>query len=69
VDEFSAIINPPQSGILAVGRMKKTLTIDPDNNMNIRTVCLVTGSFDHRIVNGAQGAAFLGKFKEIVEEV
>ncbi len=69
VDEFSAIINPPQSGILAVGRMKKTLMIDSDNSMNIRTVCTVTGSFDHRIVNGAQGAAFLGKFKEILEEL
>jgi pyruvate dehydrogenase E2 component (dihydrolipoamide acetyltransferase) len=68
VDEFSAIINPPQSGILAVGRMKKTLMIAPDNSMNIQTVCTVTGSFDHRIVNGAQGAAFLEKFKEIVEE-
>jgi pyruvate dehydrogenase E2 component (dihydrolipoamide acetyltransferase) len=69
VDEFSAIINPPQSGILAMGRMKKTLMIDPNNSMNIKTVCSVTGSFDHRIINGAQGAAFLGKFKEIVEEL
>lgn len=69
VDEFLAIINPTQSGILAVGRMKKTLFIDDAAAMSIRNACTVTGSFDHRIVNGAQGAAFLEEFKKIVEDM
>ena len=68
IDEFCAIINPPQAGILAVGRMKKALYIDENDAMRIRKACTVTGSFDHRIVNGAQGAAFLEKFKKIIEE-
>ena len=67
VDEFAAIINPPQSGILSVGRMKRDLVIGPDDAMQIRTVCTITGSFDHRIVNGNQGAAFMQRIQEILE--
>jgi pyruvate dehydrogenase E2 component (dihydrolipoamide acetyltransferase) len=69
VDEFYAIINPPQAGILAVGRMRKTLFIDDSGAMSIKTACTVTGSFDHRIVNGAAAAAFLDHFKKIIEEI
>ncbi|MGQ9615458.1 MAG: dihydrolipoamide acetyltransferase family protein [Spirochaetota bacterium] len=69
VDEFYAIINPPQPGIIAVGRMRKTLFIDDSGAMSIRTACSVTGSFDHRIVNGASAAAFLEHFKKIIEEI
>lgn len=69
VDEFYAIINPPQAGIIAVGRMRKTLFIDDSGAMSIKTVSTVTGSFDHRIVNGATAAAFLDHFKKIIEEI
>ena len=69
VDEFYAIINPPQAGIIAVGRMRKTLFIDDSGAMSIRTACSVTGSFDHRIVNGAAAAAFLEHFKKTIEEI
>ncbi len=69
VDEFGAIINPPQSGILSIGRMRKGLVIGPDDAMRVRTLCTVTGSFDHRIVNGVQGAAFIQRIKEILEEL
>ena len=68
VDEFCAIINPPQAGILAVGRIRKVLHIDETGGMHIRSACTLTGSFDHRIVNGAEGAAFLQKIKKILEE-
>ena len=68
VDEFSAIINPPQTAILAFAQTKKQLEITDDNIMRIRRVCTVTGSFDHRVINGAQGAAFMGRLKEIIEE-
>ena len=67
VDEFAAIINPPQSGILSVGRMKRELVIGPDDAMQIHTVAAMTGSFDHRIVNGNQGAAFMQRIQEILE--
>jgi pyruvate dehydrogenase E2 component (dihydrolipoamide acetyltransferase) len=68
VDEFGAIINPPQAGIIAVGKMEKRLHIDDNNCMTIRTACTVTGSFDHRIVNGALGAEFMSTLKQIIEK-
>jgi pyruvate dehydrogenase E2 component (dihydrolipoamide acetyltransferase) len=68
VDEFSALINPPQAGIIAVGQMEKRLHIDERNRMTIRTACTVTASFDHRIVNGALGAEFMSTLKQIIEE-
>jgi pyruvate dehydrogenase E2 component (dihydrolipoamide acetyltransferase) len=68
VDEFCAIINPPQAGIVAIGHMTKTIFVDENDAMSIRTACTVTGSFDHRIVNGAKGAAFLEYYKKLLEE-
>ncbi|MBN1838319.1 MAG: 2-oxo acid dehydrogenase subunit E2 [Spirochaetales bacterium] len=68
VEEFGAIINPPQVAILAFGRIAGRLEIDQDGAMRVRRACTVTGSFDHRAVNGAQGAAFLAELKKIVEE-
>ncbi|MFW6138898.1 MAG: dihydrolipoamide acetyltransferase family protein [Spirochaetota bacterium] len=68
VDEFCAIINPPQAGVLAAGQIKKTLYIDQQDAMHIRNACTVTGSFDHRIVNGAQAASFMARLKKILEE-
>jgi len=68
VEEFGAIINPPQVAILAFGRIARRLEVDEDGAMRVRRACTVTGSFDHRAVNGAQGAAFLAELKKIVEE-
>ncbi len=68
VNEFSAIINPPQAGIIAVGTMEKRLDIDESDRMAIRTACTITGSFDHRIVNGALGAEFMATLKRLIEE-
>lgn len=68
IDEFCAIINPPQLGILAVGRIRKSLTVAEEGTMSLRSLCVLTGSFDHRAVNGAQGAAFLAEVKRILEE-
>ena len=67
VDEFGAIINPPQSGILSIGRMKRAIVVGPEDAMQIHTLCTMTGSFDHRIVNGTQGAAFMQRIQEILE--
>ncbi len=68
VDEFFAIISPKQAGILAIGRMEKKMVIGDDDTMRIRPAVIVTGSFDHRVVNGVQGAEFLGELKNIIEE-
>jgi pyruvate dehydrogenase E2 component (dihydrolipoamide acetyltransferase) len=68
VEEFSAIINPPQAGILAIGKIKKTLHVDELEKIDIRNEFTVTGSFDHRIVDGKSGAQFLHEFKKTIEE-
>jgi pyruvate dehydrogenase E2 component (dihydrolipoamide acetyltransferase) len=68
VEEFVPIINPPQSGIVAVGRMGRELVVETGDSMRVHTLCTVTGSFDHRIVNGVQGAAFLQRLKTLMEE-
>ncbi len=68
IEEFAAIISPGQAGIIAMGRNEKRLFIDDENRMQIRRAASLTGSFDHRIVNGAEGAAFLEKVKEILEK-
>jgi pyruvate dehydrogenase E2 component (dihydrolipoamide acetyltransferase) len=68
VEQFTAIINPPQVAILAFGRIGKAPEVDESGAIRVRRVCTVTGSFDHRAVNGAQGAAFLTELKKIIEE-
>ena len=68
VDEFCAIINPPQAGILAAGKIKKVLYVDEFEKIGIRSEFTITGSFDHRIVNGKTGAQFLQEFKKTIEE-
>ena len=67
IDEFCAIINPQQSGILAVGKLKKVLHIDESGRMIIRNAFIITGSFDHRFVNGKNSAEFLSKLKHFME--
>jgi pyruvate dehydrogenase E2 component (dihydrolipoamide acetyltransferase) len=68
VDEFAAVINPPQVAILAFGRIGRRLEVEADGALRVREACTVTASFDHRAVNGAQGAAFLGELKRFIEE-
>ena len=67
-DEFCAIISPLQAGILAIGKIRKTLYADELEKISIRNEFTATGSFDHRVVNGKTGAEFLQEFKKIIEE-
>ena len=62
IKNFTAIINPPQSAILAVGASQK-LPIVKENDIVISNVMNVTLSCDHRIIDGAVGAKFLQVFK------
>ena len=67
VTEFSAIINPPQSAILAVAAGQKRPVVKNDS-LAIATVMTCTLSVDHRVVDGALGARWLREFKRIVED-
>ena len=66
IDEFTAVINPPEGGILAVGAMTPKPVVR-DNEIVIRQIMRVTMSCDHRIIDGATGAKFLQTFKKILE--
>lgn len=66
VTEFSAIVNPPQGCILAVGAGEKRLIVKNEQAV-IATVMTVTLSVDHRSVDGALGAQFLKCFKKYIE--
>ncbi len=66
IDEFTAIINPPDSCILAVGKIAPTPVVE-DNQVVIRQVLKLTLSCDHRTVDGAVGAAFLQTLKAHLE--
>lgn len=67
IEEFTAIINPPDACILAVGAMKETVIVK-DGEMKVGNVMKVTLSCDHRVVDGVTGSKFLQTFKELLEE-
>ncbi len=66
VDEFSAIINPPEAAILAVGAAKETVIVE-NGAMRPGRVMKVTLSCDHRVVDGLAAAQFSARLKEILE--
>jgi len=66
IDEFTAIINPPDACILAVGGIEKTPTVVGDE-IKVRSIMKVTLSCDHRVVDGAIGSAFLQTVKALLE--
>ncbi len=67
IEEFTAIINPPNSCILAVGGIKQT-PIVKDGEIKVGNIMKVTLSCDHRVVDGATGADFLKTLKGLLEE-
>lgn len=66
VDSFNAIINPPQSAILAVGRIADQV-IPLNGEPAIRPMITINLSFDHRVVDGARGAQFLQTLSNLIE--
>jgi pyruvate dehydrogenase E2 component (dihydrolipoamide acetyltransferase) len=66
IEEFTAIINPPDSAILAVGRIKESV-VKKGDGFGTSNFMKVTMSCDHRSVDGAVGAAFLQTFKKFLE--
>ncbi len=67
VEEFTAIINPPDACILAIGGIKETVIVE-NGEMRPGNVMKVTLSCDHRAVDGAKGAAFLKTLKDLLED-
>lgn len=67
IDEFTAIINPPDACIMAVGGIKETVIVK-NGQMVIGNLMKVTLSCDHRAVDGAVGSAFLQTFKSLLED-
>lgn len=71
LDDFVAIINPPESAILAVGKIAKTPVVitndEGEDEISIRSMCNLCLSYDHRIIDGAEGAKFLQKVKNYLQ--
>jgi pyruvate dehydrogenase E2 component (dihydrolipoamide acetyltransferase) len=67
VEEFSAIINQPESAILAVGAIVDTPVVR-DGVVVIRPIMKLTLTYDHRIIDGAKAAAFVVSLKDVIEE-
>jgi pyruvate dehydrogenase E2 component (dihydrolipoamide acetyltransferase) len=66
IKQFEAVINPPQGMIMAIGAGEKRPYVINDS-LQIATVMSATGSFDHRAIDGADGARLMKRFKELVE--
>ena len=67
IHEFTAIINPPEAGILAVGGMEDTPVV-VDGEVVVRPRMRITMSCDHRVIDGAQGSRFLATLRAMLEE-
>ena len=68
IEDFTAIINPPQAAILAVGSTVATPVVDENGDIAVEQRMKVTLSCDHRVIDGAQGAEFLKTLKTFVED-
>jgi pyruvate dehydrogenase E2 component (dihydrolipoamide acetyltransferase) len=67
VDNFSAIINQPNAAIVAISTAKRRVVPVNDEEVEIRMVMNVTGSFDHRVVDGAIGARFMNVVRDYLQ--
>ncbi|MBL3688187.1 pyruvate dehydrogenase complex dihydrolipoamide acetyltransferase [Leucobacter zeae] len=66
--EFSAILNPPQAGILAVGAAERRPVVQEDGALGVATLMTVTLSADHRVLDGALAAEWLSAFQKRIEQ-
>jgi pyruvate dehydrogenase E2 component (dihydrolipoamide acetyltransferase) len=68
IEEFTAVINPPEAAILAVGAIGPRVVVDEKGDMAVRQRMRATLSCDHRVIDGATGAQFLETLKSYLEE-
>ena len=67
IDSFSAVINPPQGFILAIGKITKTPVIDDCDQIVVGQCMSITMSCDHRVIDGALGAEYLKELRHLLE--
>lgn len=68
LDSFVAVLNPPETGILAVGRIADTPVVNDKREVEVRLMMELTLTYDHRVVDGAPAAQFLMKIKQYLEQ-
>ncbi len=68
IDHFTAIINPPQVGILAVGKSEQRFVPDDNRLSLLQPMMTLTLSADHRAVDGAQAARFMADVRAAIDE-
>jgi pyruvate dehydrogenase E2 component (dihydrolipoamide acetyltransferase) len=68
IEQFTAVINPPEAAILAVGAAGPEPLVTADGQVEVRQVMRMTLSIDHRAVDGATGARFLSQLKDVLEQ-
>lgn len=67
VDQFTAVINPPESGVIAIGSGRKVAVVKPDGSIGSGTRVKITLSVDHRVSDGAEGGQFMFRLKNLIE--
>lgn len=67
IDQFTAIINPPEAAILAIGAIEDKVVVGADGGFEVKKKLRVTMSCDHRIIDGAVGAKFLQTLRRLIE--
>lgn len=67
VDQFTAVINPPEAGVLAIGSARKVPVVKPDGTIAVGTRIKITLSVDHRVSDGAEGGQFMFALKGLIE--
>jgi len=68
IRQFTAVINPPQAAILAVGEAVRQPVVDGGDQVSVATTMTLTLSIDHRAVDGATAARFLTRLRELIEQ-
>ncbi|MCY4024338.1 MAG: dihydrolipoamide acetyltransferase family protein [Anaerolineaceae bacterium] len=68
VSHFAAVINPPEAGVLAFGAAQKVPVVGEDGQLSAGERMSATISIDHRVSDGAEGAAFMQRFRELLEK-
>jgi pyruvate dehydrogenase E2 component (dihydrolipoamide acetyltransferase) len=68
IDSFNAVINTPQAAILAVGALAKRPVVADDDEIVVRPMMTLTLACDHRVLYGADGARFLARLRELLEQ-